>query len=79
MVKFFVDINFSSEKVTKIIIEEKLMSTKIITDKVFKDTFERRKQSFISVFSICMTAPLRITSNDKLSSFSELLELPQLL
>ena len=79
MVKFFVDINFSSEKVTKIIIEEKLMSTKIITDKVFKDTFERRKQSFISVFSICMTSPLRIRSNDKLSSFIELLELPQLL
>ena len=27
----------------------------------FQDTFETRKQSFISVFSICMAAPLMIT------------------
>ena len=25
----------------------------------FQDTFERRKQSFISAFSVCMTVPLR--------------------
>ena len=25
----------------------------------FKDTFETRKRSFISAFSICMTVPLR--------------------
>ena len=25
----------------------------------FQDTFETRKQSFISVFSICMTVPLK--------------------
>ena len=24
----------------------------------FQDTFETRKQSFVSVFSICMTVPL---------------------
>ena len=26
----------------------------------FQDTFKTRKRSFISVFSICMTVPLRI-------------------
>ena len=36
----------------------------------FQDTFETRKRSFISVFSICMTAPLRVSSVS-LSKFAE--------
>ena len=29
----------------------------------FQDTFETRKRSFISAFSICMTAPLNLSEN----------------
>ena len=31
----------------------------------FQDTFEPRKRSFISAFSICMTVPLKGNSNNK--------------
>ena len=30
--------------------------------RIFQDTVETRKQSFISTFSICMTVPLNIDS-----------------
>ena len=36
----------------------------------FQDTVESRKQSFISVFSICMTVPL-MTFNWKLNIFTK--------
>ena len=35
----------------------------------FQDTFEARKRSFISAFSICMTVPLNLKSIDRVSIY----------
>ena len=37
----------------------------------FQDTYETRKRSFISAFSICMTVPLKELQNHSGKSFFE--------